>query len=123
MKKLMMVAMILTSMLFFTACNKPNSDTNTVQTEHVNNGILAKNILVAKVGDYIVDEQSRKYKKITNSDKVNNNGIFTTEVWERIEPLDKKHWYVPSLGSLVWTNQPVIFNSLFRMEGEDYPSF
>jgi hypothetical protein len=118
----MMVTMVLASVLLFTACDKPNVDNNTVVIEQTNEGVLVQSILVAKVGDYILDEQGRKYKKITNSNKINED-VFTTEVWERVDPLDKKRWYAPSLGSFVWTNQPVIFNSLFRMEGEDYPTF
>lgn len=120
-----MVTIVLASVLFFTACDKPklNIDNNTVHIEQANEGVLVQNILVAKVGDYILDEQGRKYKKVTNSNKTSTDGVFTTEVWERVEPLDKKHWYSPALGSFVWTNQSVIFNSLFRMEGEDFPAF
>lgn len=123
--KIMMVTMVLVSLLIFTACDKPNTNNNgsVPIVEQPKQGSVVSNILNARVGDFVFDEEGRKYVKITDSDKTNDQGIYRTEVWERIEPLDKKRWYTPALNSFVWTNQPVRFNSLFRMEGEDYPVF
>jgi len=123
MKKLTTIITILASMLIFTACNKPTDNQPPIQIEQPKRETVASNVLTAKVGDFIFDEDGRKYIKITNAGEKNSQGIYREEIWERVEPLDKKHWYAPSLSSVVWTNQPVRFNSLFRMEGEDYPVF
>lgn len=119
----MTVIMVLASLLVFTACDKPNANNNTsVQVEQTK-GTVVSNVLAAKIGDFVFDEEGRKYVKITNVGEKNAEGIYKSEVWERIDPIDKKRWYTPALNSLVWTNQPVRFNSLFRMEGEEYPVF
>lgn len=116
--------MVLVSLLIFTACDKPNTNNNgSVSVEQPKRGVVVTSVLVAQVGDFIFDESGRKYVKITNAGNTNAEGVSISEVWERIDPLDKKRWYVPSLGSFVWTNQPIVFNSLFRIEGEDYPAF
>ena len=111
-------------MLFLTACdgNKPNTNNN-VGIEQPKHGLLVSNVLTARVGDFVFDEAGRKYVKITDTGITNEEGIYKADVWERVDPLDKKRWYTPTLTSFVWTNQPVRFNSLFRMEGEDYPVF
>lgn len=115
--------MVLTSLLVFTACDKPNNNGTVPIVEQAKQETVVSNVLVAKVGDFVFDEEGRKYVKITNAGEKNEQGIYRAEVWERIEPLDKKRWYTPALGSFVWTNQPIRFNSLFRIEGEDYPAF
>jgi hypothetical protein len=124
MKKLVIVLAIFTSMLFLTACdgNKPNTNNN-VGIEQPKHGLLVSNVLTARVGDFVFDEAGRKYVKITDTGITNEEGIYKADVWERVDPLDKNRWYTPTLTSFVWTNQPVRFNSLFRMEGEDYPVF
>lgn len=120
MKKLMIAIIGLTVGMFFTACNNHTANNDTVQLK---TGTVVSNVMLANIGDYVLDDQGRKYKKITNSGETNVSGISKTEVWERVDPFDKTRWYTPTLGSYVWTNQPISFNSLFRMEGEDYPAF
>lgn len=120
MKKLTTILTL--TLLFLTACDNKKPNVNAV-SEQSKQGLLVSNIFSAKVGDFIFDEEGRKYVKITNADEINKNGIYTAEIWERVDPLDKKRWYTPTLNSFVWTNQPVRFNSIFRMEGEDYPVF
>lgn len=83
--------------------------------------LVVSNILQAKVGDFIYDAEGRKYQKRT--DAVKSTDISVAEVWERVEPLVTNRWYTPSLGSVIFTNEPPSFNSLFRMEGENEPYF
>ena len=102
-------------------CNKtPPADGLTVEVSTVS--FTVSNVLQAKVGDYIYDGLGKKYKKITNEELL-LSGISKSEIWERVEPLENTKWYMPSLTSKIYTNEPPTFNSLYRMEGEEIPYF
>jgi len=61
----------------------------------------------------VTDVRGQKYRFVS-PEMANADGTVTVELWEKIEPLDTKRWYTPSLGSKLDTNNPPIFNSLMR---------
>ncbi len=85
--------------------------------------IKASSVVHAKIGDYVFDDQGRKYKKVTNESFDATTGIGKTDIWERVEPMDVTRWYTPSLGSKTFLDRPATFNSLYRLPGEDTPTF
>lgn len=93
-----------------TSCfNKTKDDGATVQPNSI-----AVNVVDAKIGQTIKDSFNYEYKKLTNEYIVNGKG--TMDIWERINPPEKRYWYTPTLTSKVYTNQVPSFNSIFRFE-------
>lgn len=109
---------IIIACVFLIGCEKSKPIKN---PDKPTSGIVVSNVLQAKVGDYIYDVAGCKYKKRT--DAVKTEAWEKTAVWERVEPLVTNRWYVPTLSSTMFTNDPPSFTTLFRMEGEDEPFF
>jgi hypothetical protein len=116
----MLALLIVLGTLF--GCNKPSTNPSDLVAPSITTGAVVKNVLQARVGDYIYDGLGKRYKKLTYEVEL-PTGISKVEVWEREIPFDTKHWYTPTLTSRIFTNDPPSFNSLFRMEGEDTPFF
>lgn len=70
-------------------------------------------VLAVEVGTVKTDYDGKKYK-LVQAAKDLGNGIYQSDLWERIDPLETNHWYTPTLGSVMDTNSPLIFNSLMR---------
>lgn len=114
---------LLVTLTSFVGCNNKNlKEDIRLPNYEMNSGILVSNVLQANIGDYIYDGLGKRYKKVTN-EEAGINGLSKIDVWERDIPQDKSHWYTPSLGSKIFTNNPPSFNSLFRLEGEVVPFF
>ncbi len=116
--KTTLISILLATMCFLVACSKPTKTSTAVQTN-----VVVSDVLKAKIGDFVFDEQGRKYKKITNEALDVSTGISKIDIWERIEPLDKPRWYTPTLVSKTFLDKPISFNSLYRLPGEDVPVF
>lgn len=110
--------------LLFSGCKKESetvpSQNLPVVNQSIPDGKLVSNVVDAKIGDFVIDLTGKKYKKITN-EKINSDGIKTSDVWERVG--DKRSWYTPTLSSKMDKNSSPMFNSLFRNSGEQYPTF
>jgi len=48
------------------------------------------------------------------SPKETNSGSVTVELWEKIEPEDKRYWYTPTMRYELDRTSPPSFNSLMR---------
>lgn len=122
--KKIITLLVLLPLSVLPSCGKketPKTDVATTSVKIVD-GKVVSDIKLAKVGDFIFDGEGRKYKKITDEKTVSDN-ITQTDIWERVEPLDKKHWYTPTLGSELFAGSPPLFSSLFRLDDEEYPIF
>lgn len=118
---LLTVCLLITPILFI-GCDK-KQETSISNTSEIKIGNKASNVVNAKIGDYILDEQGRKYKKITDEAFNVVTGIGTADIWERIDPLDTTRWYTPTLTSKTFHDSPTSFNSLYRLPGENVPTF
>jgi hypothetical protein len=61
----------------------------------------------------VVDGIGQKYRFVS-PEVTNKNGTVTSELWEKIEPLDTNHWFARTLSSRLNTNGTPMFNSLSR---------
>lgn len=93
-------------MLCLTACNpKPQSNVS-VAFDRSQTPIVTSNGIAT-------DSMGNQYRMVSPETK-NADGSVTTELWEKIKPLDTNRWYTPTLGSRFDTNHPPLFNSLMR---------
>ena len=70
------------------------------------NGMIIESIIV------VTDASGYRYQLVEPEKMV--DGMTMVALWERIEPLDTKKWYTPTLASKFDTNRPPTFNSLMR---------
>lgn len=68
---------------------------------------------IPTVNGIATDSMGNQYRFVSPETK-NADGSVTTELWEKIKPLDTNRWYTPTLGSRFDTNHPPLFNSLMR---------
>lgn len=66
-----------------------------------------------KIGIIAIDVHGYQYRLVSLEKKI-SDGIFLSEIWEKIKPLETNHWYTPTLSSKEDTNAPLMFNSLGR---------
>mgnify|MGYP007121596309 FL=1 len=68
---------------------------------------------IQTVNGIATDSMGNQYRMVSPETK-NADGSVTTELWEKIKPLDTNRWYTPTLGSRFDTNHPPLFNSLMK---------